>query len=387
MFDFFFDLITSVLAWFYSVWPSYGMAIVFLTLVAMLVSTPLTMKGTRSMLQMQLLGPELKKIQNQHRGDRQAMNEASMAFYKEHGMNPLGGCLPMLAQAPIFLVIYQVVRGLTRRSTEIGTQLGFTSFRYSDTQLGRGPSYAQTPIAQGDLNFDPDFLTADTDLYASLSGKTEMVSWGVDLSRSASNAMSDGVVTALPYLLMMVLVLVTGLFQHHQIQRRQTSSVINPTQQTIMKFIPYFLPVISYGIPAAVVVYFIISSLYRIAQQAYITKSLYSHEHSPGAQLARQRKESADGGSDAKSPGAKQSSRSVTPSKGAPTPKRKAQAPSRANRPGGSARTPARRPPTARGRSGKAPARTRKPTGRTTASGTKPKHSVPNRSKNKKKRR
>ena len=136
MLDPLFDLITAVLAWFYSLWPSYGMAIAFLTLTTTIAVTPLTLKFTRSTLQMQQHMPELKKIQAQHRGDRQAINEATAAFYKEHGLNPVGCLLPMLVQAPIFLVMYRVVDGLTRRTTEIGTQIGFTSRRYADTALG-----------------------------------------------------------------------------------------------------------------------------------------------------------------------------------------------------------------------------------------------------------
>ena len=405
-----FDLITAVLAWFYSVWPSFGMSIMFLTVLAMVVVTPLTMKGTRSMLQMQLLAPELKRIQNQYKGDRQALNEASMAFYKEHNVNPVGGCLPLLVQAPIFLVLYQVVHGLTRRTSEIGTQVGFTSFKYATAQGSVDPGYSGTPIRRGELTFDPDFLSESTQLYTDLSRKSEMVSWGVDLSRSASTAIGDGVIAAVPYLLMMVMVLITSLYQQHQIQRRQSSAVINPTQQTIMKLLPYFLPIVSYGIPAAVVVYFIVSALFRIAQQAYITKSLYSDEESPGAQLARQRKQDSgqDGQARATSKGkTERSSRSFTPAKGVPTPKRGAKrdtgtsgrkasrsrsqgaqrpsAPSRKSRASSTSRGAA-----SSGRSGKAPSRQRRGGGRTTppgSSGGSRNRRKSNRSKSKRKRR
>ena len=101
-----FNFIADVLAFFYDVWPSYGVSIIFLTLAVMVVSTPLTLKSTRSMLQMQRLQPELKAIQNRYKDDRQKMNEELMAFYQENGINPLGGCLPMLIQLPIFLVLF-----------------------------------------------------------------------------------------------------------------------------------------------------------------------------------------------------------------------------------------------------------------------------------------
>ena len=404
MFDPLFDVVTAVLAWFYSLWPSYGMAIAFLTLTAMVAVTPLTLKSTRSMLQMQQHMPELKKIQNQHKGDREAMNAATMAFYKEHGLNPAGCLLPMLVQGPIFLVMYRVVHGLTRRTTEIGTQLGFTSRRYADSVSGGVSEYAGTPIARGELTFDPDFLSRDTDLYARLSSNDEMVSWGVDLSQSASSAISDGVVGALPYLGMILLVLVTALYQQRQIQGRQSGATMPPQQQMMMKLIPYILPVISYGIPAAVVIYFIVSNVVRIAQQAYITRSFYRGEDSLGAQIAKQRATSAAEGSTDKDKEAKAPpSKSVTERKGTPTPRRdgkpaRAKAPARKRTQGSSSAPTRRKTPSGgggsaarQGKTGKAPSRGRSGDrgggGRVTPAGSKPKHQSQNRSRSKKKRR
>src|SRR3954453_8589224 len=105
--------LASLLAFFYGLIPSYGIAIVLLTVAIMLVLTPLTVKSTRSMLAMQRLQPEIKRLQAQHKNDRQALNEAMMGFYKEHNVNPLSGCLPMLLQMPVFLGLYQAIRGLT----------------------------------------------------------------------------------------------------------------------------------------------------------------------------------------------------------------------------------------------------------------------------------
>ncbi len=423
MLDPLFDLTTAVLAWFYSLWPSYGMAVAFLTLTTTIAVTPLTLKSTRSTLQMQQHMPELKKLQGQYKGDRQAMNEATAAFYKEHGVNPVGCLLPMLVQMPIFLVMYRVVHGLTRRTTEVGTQLGLTSRRYADGELGAAPEYAETSILRNELTFDPDFLSRDTDLYVRLSDNVEMVSWGVDLSRSASSAISESIVLALPYLLMILIVLATSLLQQRQIQGRQ-SAALPPQQQMMMKLIPYMLPVFSYAMPAAVVVYFIISNVVRIAQQAYITQSFYRGEDSLGAQVAKQRAATADGAS--AGPEAKQRSpKSVTERKGAPTPKRDAgaargKAPARKRDAGdsegrarerpttpgktaGGKSTPGKSTPgktaggkstpgkTAGGKTGKAPTRgrstNRSVSGRTTPPGSGPKRSNPNRSRSRKKRR
>ena len=429
MFDPLFDVVTSILAWFYSLLPNYGAAIALLTLTAVVAVTPLTLKMTRNMLQMQQHMPELKKLQSQHKGDRQAMNEATAAFYKERGINPVGCLLPMLVQGPIFLVMYRVVDGLTRRTTEIGTQLGYTSRRFADSAFGEVPEYATTPISRGELAFDPDFLARDTDLYQDLSKDVEMVSLGVDLSRSASSAISESILTALPYLLMILVVLVTSLFQQRQIQGRQSQAAMPPQQQMMMKLIPYMLPVFSYVMPAAVVTYFIVSNAVRIAQQAYITRSFYRGEDSLGAQVAKQRAATVDGAS--AGPEAKQRSpKSVTERKGAPTPRRGAgaargRAPARRRDAGDSGGRTRERPSTPRrdagaksaagkdagakstprrdagaksaagkatgGKTGKAPTRgrstNRTASGRTTPPGSVPKRSSPNRSRSKKKRR
>ena len=74
----------------------------------MIVLTPLTLKGTRSMMIMQALQPEMKKLQAQYKDDRQKLNEELLKFYKENNINPLGGCLPLLIQLPVFLILYRV---------------------------------------------------------------------------------------------------------------------------------------------------------------------------------------------------------------------------------------------------------------------------------------
>jgi YidC/Oxa1 family membrane protein insertase len=107
--DAFFDALAQVLAFFYDLVPNYGVAIILLTLVVMIIVTPLTLKGTRSMMMMQQLQPEMRKIQQKYKDDRQKLNEELLKFYKENNINPLGGCLPLLVQMPIFIVLYQVL--------------------------------------------------------------------------------------------------------------------------------------------------------------------------------------------------------------------------------------------------------------------------------------
>ena len=253
-----FDLIATTLSWFYDLWPSYGVAIVLLTLAVMLLVTPLTLKGTRSMLELQAHQPELRRIQTQYRDDRQKMNEELMKFYAEHKINPLGGCLPLLIQLPVFIILYNVIRGLTSRTDLLDSVI-----------TTGGPDIAG--------NFDPKYLDQSSALYQALHGSKEMVSWGIDLSRSAVQAMGEGLGTALPYVLLILGATATSYYQQAQIQKRATGPV-NPQMQMITRVMPLFITFISLTLPAALVVYFFVSGCYRIGQQAIITRHIYTDE-------------------------------------------------------------------------------------------------------------
>jgi membrane protein insertase Oxa1/YidC/SpoIIIJ len=101
-----------------------------------------------------------------------------------------------------------------------------------------------------------------------------MVSWGMDLAHSASRALTDdGIVKALPFLTLVGLVVLTSWFQQRQIQgRNQSAAAANPQQQMIAKIMPFIFVPISFGLPAGVVIYFVVSNAVRIGQQALVTR-------------------------------------------------------------------------------------------------------------------
>src|SRR3954452_2046365 len=83
-----------------------------MTAVVMAVMLPLTAKQVRSMVQMQKLQPEIKRIQAEHKDDKQAQSQAIMAFYKENQINPLSGCLPLVVQFPVWISLYNTLKKL-----------------------------------------------------------------------------------------------------------------------------------------------------------------------------------------------------------------------------------------------------------------------------------
>jgi YidC/Oxa1 family membrane protein insertase len=255
MFDGLFEIIAKTLSFFYDLIPNYAFAIAMLTLLVMVITTPFTLKGTRSMIQMQRLQPEMRRLQLKHKDDRQKLNEELMAFYKENNLNPLGGCLPLLLQTPIFIILYNVIRGLTR--------------------IGE------------DGTFDPKYLKHSSELYQALNPVNEMMAFGVDLAESASKALQDSFVSGLPHVVMVVVVALTSYYQQKQIQGRNPNLEMPPQQKMMMRLFPAMFVVIAFVSPSALVVYFMTSNLYRIGMQAYITRTLYHGDESLGAQAQR----------------------------------------------------------------------------------------------------
>jgi YidC/Oxa1 family membrane protein insertase len=85
---------------------SWGWAIVGLTVIVRLAILPLTIKQVKSMNALRALQPQIKEIQEKHKGDRQAMNQAMMRFYQENKVNPFASCLPLLLQLPVFMSLF-----------------------------------------------------------------------------------------------------------------------------------------------------------------------------------------------------------------------------------------------------------------------------------------
>ncbi len=242
MFNGLFEGLAWVLAFFFDLTHSYGLSIILLTITVMAVVTPLTLKGTKSMMAMQRLQPEMRRLQQEYRDDRQKLNEEMLKFYKENDINPMGSCLPLLIQMPIFLVLFRVVKGLTHL----------------------GP----------DGTFDPLYLSPSTALYRSLKGSTQMMFLGLDLEKTPLNVLkTEGFIHALPYLVLIGLWVSTSYLQQRQVSGRNPESM-NPQQRMMMRVIPIF-SLTAVMFPAALSIYWVTSNLCRVATQGYISQKYY----------------------------------------------------------------------------------------------------------------
>jgi YidC/Oxa1 family membrane protein insertase len=253
MFDWLFNGVGWLIAWIYSWSNDYSIAIGAMAIVVMLVITPLTLKSTRGMLEMQRLQPELRRLQMEHKGDRQGLNEAMMKLYQEHKVNPLASCLPLLAQMPVFIIMFRLIRGLTFRS---------------------GP----------DVGFEPMHLDKSSELYQSLAGQTEMRSIGLDLAVHPIEVMRDNFARGLVYGGLVAGLALLYFVQQRMVASRTVSPTMSASQQKILQYMPVAFAVFQVFLPTGLIVYYFVQALVRIGQQAYITKRFYGSDESIGRQ-------------------------------------------------------------------------------------------------------
>jgi YidC/Oxa1 family membrane protein insertase len=246
-----FEAIGWLLALFYSVIPNLGVSIILLTFTIMLILYPLTAKQAKSMIAMQRVQPEVKKLQAKYKGDRQKLNEEMMQFYKENKINPLAGCLPLLAQLPIFFSLFRVLRDPEK-------------YVPTDSSL-----YAALCHGAGDV-----LRTVEA-----CAEKVNHLSFlGMDLQLSATDAHSSAL-NAAPYFILVGLVILTGFAQTRQAQKRTPAA--NKQMGMVMRVLPVFFGLISLQFPAGLVLYFFVSNLWRLGQQEVIFRRHGSALHPP----------------------------------------------------------------------------------------------------------
>jgi len=252
-----FQAMAWLIAFFYALVPNYAIAIALLTVVVMLITAPLTVKSTKSMVAMQRLSPELKKLQQKYKGDKQKLNEEMMNLYKEHGVNPAGGCLPMFLQFPVFIILYDVIRGLTN-TVKHGQVIA---------------SSATHQVCHLATCADPRYIGHGTKLFENLvHANGKMPAFGLDLAQKVLG--HKHIVDAIPYALLILIAIGLQYFQMRQLNSRNPAAAqANPQVQAMQRYMPIIFAVIYINIPAGVNVYFIVSNLCRIGIQEFVFRS------------------------------------------------------------------------------------------------------------------
>jgi YidC/Oxa1 family membrane protein insertase len=266
-----FEYPAALLAWLYALTSNYAIAISLIAVIVMVLVTPLNLKSTKGMLEMQRLAPEMRQLQAQYRTDRQKLNEEMMKLYQEHKVNPMASCLPLLAQMPVFIIMFRILTGMTYEPR------------------GGNRLVAQAVLdAGGDtdpIGFMPRFLSHTSDLYQSLVRAEHMNAFGLDLSVSPANMLGDDFARGLVYALLVVVLGALYWVQQRMVAARAAvSPTMSPAQQKLMQYLPVVFAVFQVFFLLGLVVYYIVQTVLRIAQQYYITKRFYSGDESLGRQ-------------------------------------------------------------------------------------------------------
>ncbi|HJR45232.1 MAG TPA: membrane protein insertase YidC [Actinomycetota bacterium] len=260
----FFEVFAAALAGFYALVQNYGLAIILLTIAVRILLLPLSIKQTRSMREMQRIQPEVKKIQAKHKGDRQKINEEMMALYKEHGVNPFGGCLPLLMQFPVFIALYRL----------ISTPLDYMGYRLE------GNDYVRANVSGVMQQVQDSALARGLD-----TARDEVNSFlGVfDLNAKPADVWPD-IAAFVPYLILILLMGFTTYYQQRQMQAQRGPSTDPGAQQMqmMMKIMPLMLMFFSFTFAAGLTLYWLTTNVWSIGQQ-YLMLRVAPHESAPPA--------------------------------------------------------------------------------------------------------
>lgn len=258
-----FTLIEDAVGWllslFYAMPPhNLGVAILLMTVVVMGLMLPLTAKQVRSMVAMQRLQPEIKRIQQQYKDDRQAQSEAIMKFYQENQINPLSGCLPLVVQLPVYFALYRTLRDMAHHVVRSSGAMGrlYTDLCGAHT----------TPSACKGHEHTLSFL------------------W-MHLRESLFDAKkTTGFFGLLPYGILVALTVVTGYIQMRQTMARQAKTGAAQQQpqqmQAMMRIMPIF-NLMTLFFPSGIGLYWLSRNVWTIGQQHFVLGKYYEDLAAP----------------------------------------------------------------------------------------------------------
>jgi YidC/Oxa1 family membrane protein insertase len=212
---------------------SWGWSIVLLTVAVRAVLVPLTFRQIKSMVRMQALAPQMKEIQAKYKQDKERQSQEMMKFYRENNVNPLGSCLPLVLQLPVFISLYYMLRKNLRTDICPAIQKAHNGGVLSNAHTvpcGTGPH------AHASFLFIPD------------------------LTNKAS-----GVV-------LVVLILLYVGSQLGSTLVMSSAATMDPMQRRLMLFLPLVFVLFVFRFPAGVLVYWITTNFWTMAQQYVVRK-------------------------------------------------------------------------------------------------------------------
>jgi YidC/Oxa1 family membrane protein insertase len=260
------DAIGWLLARLYDFTGNFGFAIIILTIVFRIVLLPLGIKQIKSMQAMQALQPKIKEIQKKYKGNKQKVQEQTMKLYQEYGVNPLGGCLPLLLQFPILIAMYSVIRAPVPLPPDPNTGV----VQYHDNHLPEN-SQLFRDITQHDGR-GQHFLFMNLQCSPQQAGKTVPVLNTERKPTGDTLDCGDSTPDRIPFYAMLLLMIATTFYSSRQTQKATPASAQNPQTQIITKVMPVMFGIFGFGFPAGLVLYWTVSNLFQIGQQAVMLR-------------------------------------------------------------------------------------------------------------------
>ena len=272
----YFEVFAAALAGFYALVPSYGLAIILLTLATRLLLLPLSIKQTRSMREMARIGPEVSKLRAKYKGDRQKMNEELMALYKEHGVNPFGGCAPLLLQMPVLFGLFYVIREPLKYMGYKAVEVGGGALNFEPQSVSGFLGQIQDSALADGLFSNPLAVHGFLGLRLDCSSSLALRGQGTPI---LDQVCGTGLLSAMPYILLVLAMGFTTYYQQKQMQATQqvqtaASPQMQQTQMMMTKFLPAMLMVFSFSFPSGLVVYWLATNLWTIVQQRIILRAV-----------------------------------------------------------------------------------------------------------------
>jgi YidC/Oxa1 family membrane protein insertase len=259
------DAIGWLLAWTYDAVGNFGIAIIILTVVFRLVLLPLGIKQIKAMQATQALQPKIKEIQRKYKGNRQKIQEQQMKLYQEYGVNPLGGCLPVLLQFPILIAMYSVIRAPVPFAPE---DRPAPNVEFKDNHLPEDSDLFRDVTAHR----NQDFLLMNLQCPPASAGRTvpERDTQGEPTGDQIDCGSS--IPDRIPYYVLLATMIGTTYYSMRQTQKATPASAQNQQTVLISRIMPVMFGFFGFSVPAGLVVYWTMSNLVQIGQQTVMLR-------------------------------------------------------------------------------------------------------------------
>ena len=244
----------------YNLIQNYGATLIIVTILVRLLTIPLTVMSQKSTSKTQLIQPEMKKLQEKYKNDKEKLSLEMQKLYKKYDVNPMGGCLPLIVQMFVLFgfirVVYDPLTYILRLSAEqidkIKESLGLSGHIYQVTLCGiEGASEKIQEMAGRTINFD---------------------FFGIDLTKMLKGNETDILMWVFPALAVIATVISSYISKKQMQANSSSNEQAQSMSNSMMTIMPIMTAFFTYTMPAGMSLYWFVSTAFQLLQQTVITK-------------------------------------------------------------------------------------------------------------------